>query len=351
MFNMCSVISTHKDDDGDGRFPWRAIGITLALVGAIAYGAWSANWAVKELSAQKRADYLAVSGPVAEEVEQHLASGGDDQSFYADVISPLFKSEDDLAAIRIWNSAGALTCELTKADPRTVRAGQGGTLSEMNFHKTAKPLIAKLHNKSWTDPIMQMQLIANEQDTLAQRMGAFGKKNVNIHVREQFYTQQDYILQLTEDLNGKQQTLDQAIKDMNGILDLLTMDDDAILPEAVTKSDAVLDDISSVLAIYRTSFNTLSPLPHALAAAAPKDSSIWQRIWPTIYAERVIVPIFVPDESEQLVSPAGFVEILFYDHPSDILALLGWRRIGIVLGLLFLTLLMAVWPRRKEAIA
>ncbi|HEX2951408.1 MAG TPA: hypothetical protein VHV83_17835, partial [Armatimonadota bacterium] len=241
MFNTFSAISTYNDDDEDSwRFPWRAIGITIALLAAIVYGVICTRNALGQFDVQRRADYLALTGPVAETIEQHLADDpSGDQQFYTDMLPQLFSAEDKLAAVRVWDSAGQLAGELTRLDSQTLRAGGGGTLPDLNFHRVAKSLVPTLHDDAWTDPIAQLQLVETEQDLFTKHLEALRDTHVSVSAREKLYMQQDNLLQMADELNGNLHSMDEEIKEMNAVLDLLTLEDSDAIAKAAKQSNAI----------------------------------------------------------------------------------------------------------------
>ena len=345
MFNMCSVISTREDDES--HIPWRAIGVVIFLLGGLVYGWVVGHDGLQTLHTNARDIDMAIAGPVAEALEESLADTTEpDVTYVTNLLTPVFSSEKNLAAIRLWKSGGILSGEMTRLSSESFSSSTVSTLPDMGFQAVQTRMSRRLHDKPWVDTIAQLQLLQLEQADLYLQFEEASKQPVTTKTLTAFYMPQDRLLQLAETVNDKLGTLDNTIKAMNEILDALTMQQEQALPMAQSSAKQVLEDLTMVLTTYRANVDDIPALPKALAAAAPTTASRWARYIPVTSGRRVIIPIFTPAEETQLIKPAGFVEVIYYAHLSDLLDLLGWK-VYPAPALLLLAIIILLWPRRR----
>jgi hypothetical protein len=257
-----------------------------------------------------------------------------------------------LAYVRVWSPDLQLRAEITRLEPRAAHAGAQAVLPGLGIREASDAAAARRHGPKQTERILMLQQLVSDQGELTAMMERAGKAGpISIARRNAFYEWQANDLLLADSLEARQPLLIDAIREMEHVGRTLTIEEGPTLsPEALTAAMAASDDAESALGLAledcRATVGRTPPLPAPLAAAAPPPASLWGWLWPELRGRRVLSPLFVPGTRDELATPAGSAEVVFYDRRADLLARTGWRPWPAVA-----LLAAAVWtliPRRRR---
>lgn len=273
--------------------------LLVLLAGAGACVWYAGRPALHEFRTEQRTDDLAYAGMIAENAEQLLADPPLDLTrALGEVLTPLFGSEDNLAAVRIRDAQGRVLCEIGRDHPQDTQAPSQLT--------GLPPATVKAPPR---DLIFRLQQLVDTQDDLSGRMEDALKAGKGDGMHNELYIMQDSNIQDAELLQTKAPKLADALASMREAVEALTHTDANSLYLAKQASEQAEGDLSLALEEQRAVTDFPGRLPKNLAAACPAD------LLP-LRARRVTVPLYVPTGTIELIAPAGTVEVIFADRPT-----------------------------------
>lgn len=355
MSNMSSASSTRKGKR-PRRSAWRACVVLLLLLATVAYSVLLVRRAAPRLDAARAADELPVAGIIAEALESDLTEGPlPDPDQLAPQITILFQNDARLAAVRVWDGSAQLICETTSQAP--ARASGEAVLPDLQAQAAINALAPRLADASWTDVVAQFQLLESEQRNLIAQMEkaveakgeakADEDENIPVAMRQDLYGKQDAILEVAQTLQQQLPILGTAIKDIDAVFSAITESDTTLEPARLAAVN-VLSDFTDAFTRYRAVTNVTPALPKALTASAPTPPAWWNRMSSVVAGHRVLVPLFTPAETEQLVAPAGTVELIFFTRPTEVLDVLRPDEMAPAGIMLALACIILLWPRKRR---
>ncbi|MHB0937520.1 MAG: hypothetical protein ACYC6A_14130 [Armatimonadota bacterium] len=308
----------------------------ILLAGAGAFVWYAARPAPREFRDAQHTDDLAYVGIIAENAELLLADPPlDTTRALGEVVTSLFDSEENLAAVRILDAQGAVLCQVGRDDPDNL-------LSKTAFTDFS----AATPGKPAADLMFQLQLLVANQSELSGRMEDALKSGKGGGLHHGLYALQDENIKVSELLRAKAPRLGEALPAMQEVVEALTHTDESSLYLAQQASQQAEASLSLALEEARAVTDFPGRLPKALAAAIPADLLPLQ-------ARRVTVPLYTPTGDAALVAPAGTVEVIFADRPTDMPLVAAHRVLATPLRwappavLLLAAVLLAVRKRRK----
>lgn len=323
----------------------RVAALVLLLLAAV-YAAVALPWVQHAFAprAEERENALANAEAVAETVEDILADrGAHDLQSYADLRKALFTGEDGLAYVRVWDEKAQLACEMARDLPQP-RAGNGGRLPDLGFAHAAAAVAPRVTDARWVQTVTDLQEMMRMQAVITEKLDAGlltddAKVVGKAELREYAQT----ALAMAQSVSDDGVALDDVIDNMRVVQAYLRDKQGKGLSEATDASMAVGDGLSAALGEFRARADATPMLPGALAAVEPGAH------WPLLRARRVLIPIFVPtDENDLAVKLAGYVESGFYDRDPNAMRALAATPAG-VLALIALALLATGGTRRRKA--
>jgi hypothetical protein len=323
----------------DRRRRGRIVPLILFLL-ALVYGGLAVPWALRAFGpapdADEQAEAFSLAGPIAETIEAAQATTDTpDIDLYADLVSPLFADEDTLAYIRVWDPRGRLAFEVTR-DLTVPRAGNAARLPALGIDAALEPLRAQVKDARWVETIGQLQALEQDQGDITALFDAMADPPTTAQ-RNHVLVVQDNTLKLTESLREIGLPVADAAADMQRVLDALTGPE----PDAATArsaSEDVESDLTLALTGKRARQDTVATLPAWLAKAEPGPH------WPFLRGRRVVMPLFVPAATDELIAVSGYAEIVVFTRPLS--AMLTLAAIPAIL-LLLAALLTALAGRPR----
>ncbi len=354
MSSTYNAISMPMEDDvRPRRVPWRSLLCLLLLLAAGAYGVVTYPSIIATHRDELRQHDLPLAGLVAESTECLLADDAvGSPASLAGPIAPLFRTDTDLAFVRVWNRSGRLVYELTNADPATPRTGDAGTLPALGAVEAIHRAQAWVKTEKCLEGIAQLQQLQLDEQDLSDAMQRAIEAGKGAGTHSGLYVRQDDLLRLTDALTEQYPLLSAAREEMTATLDALTHNDAESLSTALHGTENALTAISQTLAELRVSPHTdIVALPAPLLAVAPAPSAWWHPLLPIRAGRRLVTPLYVPsqDNTDALITPAGSAEVVFYDRPSQ-LAELAIPRLYPSGGLLLAALLVLLLRRRTRRV-
>jgi hypothetical protein len=346
MCNTCSIISTCKRAARRHGRCWRRIGALACLLAALLYGAVLLHQALGVLHARVLDDATALAGPLAEAVEQQLTAGEKvDAPFATAMLSPCFADNPHLAALRVWDNALNLTGELTRRDPTSWRGGMAGRLPYLGFSAAVRAVLPRLQQSRLVETVGQLQILESEQNDLLAQLDEVRGQQPTPALRASLAGQEQPVRQLAQILAHDDAELAPSLSDLHAVLAALARHDATALSTAADAAQRVAADFTTALTDARAYTDTIAILPAAILPPTPVGG--WARLAPTLSGQRALIPLFTPASNDQLVAPAGFVEVIYYLHPADALSLLDWQALPVPILLLMLALALVAFRRRE----
>ncbi len=351
MSSTCSdtLMSANK------RSPWRLVRVILGLMcllAAAGYGALLLPPLVRQAADDQRQLDLSLVAPSVEGVESLLTVYEHDTRPLADAITPLFANDDSVAYVRLWSIDSQILCSLTRhtgglpAENGTVLLGEtGATLA-----------LARAKELSHATPDFSRQVgraqeLARQENEVSDQVGRLvDDGRTDAAARGGIYSLQKDALDLAEPLAADFPDLADAVGEMKDALDKLSMEDMDSLQAAQHAVESAAGDVSLVLEDFRAIPEDTITLPPVLMDQAPPPANWGGRVWTAVHGRRTVLPLFLPAANDDLVEPAGFVEVAFYARPGEIIAAPGWRWWPVPALLLAAVLLMLPWRRRKPVV-
>jgi len=281
-------------------------------------------------------DYLAVAGVVAEGVEAHLSENdGIIDTEVTDHIQPVLANDTRFAYARVWSpelAASALVSRLPNVlSPK-----------ELGSPPTFAPVQNSLAQDTWVAEIPLLQHLVTTQGAITAQLDE--QPQALEVVRNALLARQDLVLKMTVDLVEQHAALQDAVVEMNAVMDALTSNQQDARSTARDASANAESTISLVLEEYRATTEE-AILPIAVAQTAPAPSSVVSLLYPVVRGRRVLIPLLIATEHGDSTH-VGYAEVVFFDRLGDIISSLLLAALPSFLCLLAAVLVLVL--RRKQ---
>lgn len=348
MSSISNATSTRAEADPPRRSsPWRAIVIVILLLAAGIYAAVVLPPRLRQFRADQRDGDVALAGMAAESVELQWDSVvTDDPTVLFGDTAKLFEVDDSIAYVRIFDSERKAVCEITRSAPHRANISTNPALRAQGVGAEMDAMAQRLADPDWVKPVSDLQTLILSQGVLASQLDdALAGGAIDDLVRNSLYSQQLSTVTMAETLEESFPAISGAVACMKDAQAALEHGDTSSLERASQCATDAESALSSALEKYRAVIGkqpvTLTP---ALAAVAPPPASVLARLWRSVNGRRVLIPLFLAGEGEDLATPLGWCEVVFYDRPADRASLALLPAAALLLALV----LLIFRPRKKR---